>query len=53
MKQQPQLTLIKPNPPTSDDVDRAKFVDKTYRWKGAQSMSQDKKVSNRYIGEMS
>ncbi len=53
MKKQPQLTLIKPNPPSSDDIGRAKFVDKTYRWKGAQSVSEDKTVSNRYIGEMS
>lgn len=24
--------LIKPNPPSSEAVERAKFVDKTYRW---------------------
>ena len=24
--------LIKPNPPTKEAVERAKFVDKTYRW---------------------
>ena len=52
MKQQPQLILKKPNPPTSDAIDRAKFIDRTYRWKGAQSGQEDRTVSNRYIGEM-
>jgi hypothetical protein len=27
------LDLRKPNPPTPEMVERAKFVDKTYRWK--------------------
>ena len=26
------LELHKPNPPTKEAVERAKFVDKTYRW---------------------
>ena len=26
-------TLNKPNPPTQEEVERAKFVDKTYRWR--------------------
>ena len=26
--------LIKPNPPSKEAVKRAKFVDKTYQWKG-------------------
>ena len=53
MKQKQKLTLTPPNPPTSDAINRAKFVDKTYQWKGAQSASDNKTVSNRYIGEMS
>ena len=40
----------KTEPPTSDAVNRAKFIDRTYVWKGAK---QDKKTDsfNRYIGE--
>ena len=37
MKQKQQktsLVLKKPNPPSSDDINRAQFIDKTYRWKG-------------------
>ena len=26
--------LIKPNPPSKEAIERAKFVDKTYQWKG-------------------
>ena len=26
--------LIRPNPPSKEAVERAKFVDKTYQWKG-------------------
>ena len=26
--------LIKPNPPSKEDIERAKFVDKTYHWGG-------------------
>ena len=26
--------LIKPNPPSKEAVERAKFVDKTYHWRG-------------------
>ena len=26
--------LIKPNPPSKEAVERARFVDKTYHWKG-------------------
>ena len=29
--------LIKPNPPSKEAVERAKFVDKTYEWKGRTS----------------
>ena len=28
------LQLNKPNPPSKEAVERAKFVDKTYEWKG-------------------
>ena len=28
------LTAYSPNPPTSEAIERAKFVDKTYQWKG-------------------
>ncbi len=28
------LSLHKPNPPTEEEVKRAKFVDKTYHWQG-------------------
>ena len=31
-------TLIKPNPPTKEAVERAKFVDKTYHWSGSNSV---------------
>ena len=30
--------LIKPNPPSIEAVKRAKFVDKTYRWTGSDSV---------------
>ena len=26
--------LIKPNPPSKEAVERARFIDKTYEWKG-------------------
>ena len=29
--------LIKPNPPSKEAVERAKFVDKTYEWRGRSS----------------
>ena len=29
--------LIKPNPPSKEAVERARFVDKTYEWKGRNS----------------
>ncbi len=28
------LELFKPNPPSKEAVERAKFIDKTYEWKG-------------------
>ena len=31
-KQGVEARLIKPNPPSKEAVERAKFVDKTYRW---------------------
>jgi len=32
MKWEDKLQLIKPNPPTKEAVERARFVDKTYHW---------------------
>ena len=32
-----QTHLIKPNPPSREAVERAKFIDKTYEWKGRPS----------------
>ena len=29
-----EAKLRKPNPPTPDSVERAKFIDKTFRWNG-------------------
>ena len=38
--------LIKPNPPSKESVDRAKFVDKTYHWSGANSIrSRDERTT--------
>ena len=31
------LQLNRPNPPSKEAVERAKFVDKTYHWKGRDS----------------
>ena len=28
-------SLKRPNPPTSEAVDKAQFIDKTYQWKGS------------------
>ena len=30
--------LNKPNPPSQEDIEKAKFVDKTYQWSGADSV---------------
>ena len=30
--------LIKPNPPSKEAIERAKFVDKTYHWAGSDSV---------------
>ena len=30
--------LIKPNPPTKEAIEKAKFVDKTYNWSGSSSV---------------
>ncbi len=30
-----QAILLKPNPPTTDAIKRAQFVDKTYHWHNA------------------
>ena len=39
-------TLIKPNPPTKEAVERAKFVDKTYHWSGSDSVRPRNKRSS-------
>ena len=36
--QDKQAKLIKPNPPTKEAVERAKFVDKTYDWSGSDNI---------------
>ena len=36
--QDKQAKLIKPNPPTKEAVERAKFVDKTYHWSGSDNI---------------
>ena len=39
--------LIRPNPPTKEAVERAKFIDKTYKWSGADSVrSRDKRSAS-------
>jgi hypothetical protein len=39
-------TLNKPNPPSKEAVERAKFVDKTYQWTGSDSVRpRDKRSS--------
>ena len=30
-----EAKLIRPNPPTKEAVERARFIDKTYKWSGA------------------
>ena len=38
--------LNKPNPPSKEAVERAKFVDKTYQWSGSDSVRpRDKRSS--------
>ena len=39
--------LKKPNPPSKESVERAKFVDKTYHWKGGDDSvrSRNKRVT--------
>ena len=38
--------LIKPNPPTPEAVEKAKFVDKTYQWSGSDSVRPRDKRTN-------
>ena len=45
--QDKQAKLIRPKPPTKEAVERAKFIDKTYKWSGADSVrSRDKRSSS-------
>jgi hypothetical protein len=38
--------LKKPNPPSKEAIERAKFVDKTYHWSGSDSVrSRDKRTT--------
>ena len=32
------VKLIRPNPPSKEPIERAKFVDKTYHWAGSDSV---------------
>ena len=42
-----QAKLIRPKPPTKEAVERAKFIDKTYKWSGADSVrSRDKRSAS-------
>ena len=34
IEKEDKKVLIRPNPPSKEAVERAKFVDKTYEWKG-------------------
>ena len=36
--QDKEAKLIRPKPPTKEAVERAKFIDKTYHWSGADSV---------------
>ena len=39
--------LIRPNPPSQEAVEKAKFVDKTYHWAGSDSVrSRDKRTDS-------
>ena len=37
-EQDNKAQLIRPNPPSKEAVERAKFVDKTYHWSGSDSV---------------
>ena len=39
--------LNKPNPPTKEAIEKAKFVDKTYQWSGDNSIRSGNKRSNK------
>mgnify|MGYP003147202450 CR=1 FL=1 len=46
MKWDDKLQLIKPNPPSKESIERAKFVDKTYHWSGGSGVrSRDRRSS--------
>ena len=45
--QNKQAKLIRPNPPSKEAVERAKFIDKTYHWSGSDSVrSRDKRSAS-------
>ena len=30
----PDIILVRPNPPTPEDIEQAQFIDKTFKWNG-------------------
>jgi len=42
-----KATLIKPNPPSKEAIEKAKFVDKTYHWSGDDSIRPRNKRSSK------
>ena len=42
-----KAVLIKPNPPSKEAVERARFVDKTYHWSGTDSVRPRNKRSTK------
>ena len=39
--------LNRPNPPSKEDIEKAKFVDKTYRWNGDDNLRSGNKRSSK------
>ena len=39
--------LNKPNPPSKEAIEKAKFVDKTYQWSGGDSVRPRNKLSSK------
>ena len=44
-KEENKAQLIKPNPPSKEAIERAKFVDKTYHWSGSDNIRSGDKRS--------
>ncbi|MBP98975.1 hypothetical protein CMK18_23745 [Candidatus Poribacteria bacterium] len=47
LEKEDSLKLNKPNPPTPQAVERAKFIDKTYQWSGNNSIRSGNKRTKR------